>query len=145
MRAQHTITIGLLALTLPSAASAYELKAGTWQVHQGLGFDQQSAGRSTRSICVEPTKTQTNVNWFISLAQPNESCNTRVISETASEIRLQFSCKQNGSTLNAPSVIRLSPDRITVENQLNWDLPNAPLSLGQTRTVFHVSDSCLAH
>lgn len=141
---KHTASIILFVMAFCGNAHAaeYELRAGSWQLHEGIGVGTQAAGRSDKNICVKPGETGADVDWFVSLAQPRPDCTRTIVSHNSRQIRVNFSCPMNGHTLKGPSTITLNTDRITIRNDLALDLPFAPLAMGQSKTVSYISSQC---
>ena len=134
--------VGFLAFTGSAMAAEYELKPGSWRVFEGVGVSNQSANQSSKTICVKSGETLASTDWFTDLAKPKTNCNSKVIGETAEKISLEFTCPMGNAMLKGPSTIEMSETTITVRNDLVVDLPYAPLPMGQTKTVQHISNTC---
>lgn len=141
------LTLAAIALSVLSNAHAadYELKPGDWRLYEGIGIDQRTAGQSSKTICVKVGETVADIDWFINLAKPKPGCSSKILSQSQSQIKVEFSCPMNGQTLKGPSTIEMSSDRISITSDLELDLPYAPLPMGQRKTAFHVSTQCHAN
>lgn len=127
-----------------ASAGDYHLKSGDWQFHEGLdvGKAKQTASHISRTICVAPHRTDASADWLMDLAKPRPDCTTLIQSQSDHEIRADMSCPMGNGAIQGPSVIHIYEDRITIDNQLKYDLPYEPLYMGQQKTVLHVSGSC---
>ena len=135
-----------LAIAAPAAhATEYDLRSGSWFVSEGLGIDQASANQTSKTICVRAGETIANETWFIELAKPRDKCSVEVLSQSQSKIDLRFECPMGSADLKGPSTISISSNVITIKNDLSLDLPHAPLPMGQTKTIRHVSHSCASN
>ncbi len=145
MRSPFIAFAVLSGITFSASAAAYELRPGNWQFQEGLGVSDRNAGQSSRTFCVKADETEADIDWFTNLAKPRNDCTTRVLSQSSAQIRLEFSCPMSGTTLKGPSTIQINENTITIQNDLALDLPYAPLPMGQTKTVRHISSRCTGY
>ncbi len=133
-----------LGITGVANAGSYQLKPGDWQFYEGLNVGKQyeTTASNSRTICVAPSKTTASANWLMDLAKPRPDCTTSIISQNDHEIKANMTCPMGSGAMKGPSIIKVYPDHITIDNQLEYDLPYAPLYMGQQKTVRHISNQC---
>ncbi|MAK60735.1 MAG: hypothetical protein CMK09_07130 [Ponticaulis sp.] len=138
-----TSLAGVLACSISSGsalATEYRLHPGEWQLTEGLAIDNNSAASNLRTFCIDARANKVSDTWLANFSKLNDSCTTRVVSSTPSEVNLESSCPNSDGDISGPIHIEVNSGYFTIDSQLAMDYSGIKIPLRRQLTARRIGD-----
>lgn len=130
------IALGLTLIAAPAAmAGVYELRAGEWQITDGVSVGPSGTPASVRTICIRPGNTRVSDSWFTDFAKPTPDCTTQMTSSNNNSLDFNMSCPNPNGEISGPTHVTVAPGAFTIDSKLSMDLGGYPLPMNRSLTA----------